>query len=181
MILTGTEVERMVGQGRITIHPFDPACLQPNSYDLHLGDTLVCYEAGQVYNRVLDPRVDSPTYTLPLTGDGMILEPNRVYLGSTVERVGSREFVPRIDGKSSLGRLGVLVHLTAGFVDLGFEASLTLEIAVVQPVRLYAGMPICQVSFSATLGDRTIQYRGRYRDQEGPTSSRMWRGWGDGK
>jgi dCTP deaminase len=179
MILTGSEIERMVGQGRITIHPFDPRCLQPNSYDLHLGDALACYEAGGVYNRVLDPREDSPTCALHLSGEGMVLEPNRVYLGSTVERVGSMEFVPRIDGKSSLGRLGVLVHLTAGFVDLGFEAALTLEIAVVQPVRLYAGMPVCQVSFSTTLGDRTIQYAGRYQGQQGPTPSRMWRGWGE--
>ncbi len=176
MILTGSEIQKMVLAGRITIDPYDPMALQPNSYDLRLGDTLRRYDRTRTaeYQGVLDPRKESSTYDLLIPPHGIDLHPGNLYLGSTIEVVGSEEFVPRVDGKSSLGRLGVLIHLTAGFVDLGFRAALTLEIAVVEPVRVYAGMPVCQVSFSRVLGDREIQYQGRYKDQQGPTPSRMW-------
>jgi dCTP deaminase len=171
MILTGTEIQRMVVQGRITIDPFDRDCLQPNSYDLHLSGVLSYYDLSKV--RYLDPRQECPTVDMVIPGEGVLLEPGRVYLGSIIETVGSKEFVPRLEGKSSLGRLGVKVHLTAGFGDLGFVAPWTLEIEVTHPVRLYPGMRVCQVMFTSTLGDRTMQYEGKYVGQTGPTPSRM--------
>jgi dCTP deaminase len=174
MILTGMEIMRMVLGGRITIDPFNPDAVQPNSYDLHLMPRIGRYMDTV---EVLDPRTDNPVYYRDMPEEGTLLYPGDIYLCSTLEVVGSKEFVPKLDGKSSLGRLGIKVHLTAGFGDLGFINTWTLEVEVTRKVILYPRMPVCQVSFSTTLGDRSIQYRGRYREQDGPTPSRMWQGW----
>ncbi len=107
--------------------------------------------------------------------EGLVLEPGRLYLGSTVEVVGSDEFTFLVEGKSSIGRLGLSVHKTAGVADLGFTGRVTLEMDVVEPLRIYAGRRICQALFFPAYGVVAELYRGRYQSQTKPTPSRMWR------
>jgi dCTP deaminase len=102
-------------------------------------------------------------------------------LGSTAERVGSNSFVPSLEGRSSVGRLGLHVHATAGFVDLGFEGVLTLEITVVHPLRVYAGMKIAKVAFHEVTGDRDVTYSGKYQGATGPQASFLWKEFTDRK
>ncbi len=171
MILTGREILRMRAEGRLTINPFDESSIGPNSCDLTLGDRLLVYTGLS-----LDPRRDNPTEELVIPPEGRLLQPGVGYLASTVESAGSSEFVCHVDGKSSLGRLFLQVHCTAGRGDLGYCAPWTLELVVVSrlSVRIFAGMKIAQASFHAVQGDRSIQYRGRYARQQGPTACRMY-------
>ena len=178
MILSGLEIQRLQSEPdeavqRIRIDPFDPACCGPNSYDIHLGDTLVNYvrELGQV----LDPRKDNTTFAFQIAESGTVIFPGKLYLGHTIETIESHGLVPWIDGRSSVGRLGISVHVTAGRGDDGFAGQYTLEITCVEPVKLYAGMRIGQVTFMDLRGERS-PYQGRYQGQTGPTSSRYHQG-----
>jgi deoxycytidine triphosphate deaminase len=202
-MLTGPEIARQVELGAIQIRPFDPARLNPNSYNLTLGDRLRVYEkawplhvewdrlydlrgrmlAGGVAHphlkapdfvtAPLDMRAREGTIDLSIPDGGVTLYPGVLYLGSTTEFTSTFGFAPVIEGRSSVARLGVAVHLTAGFGDNGFHApSWTLEMTVVHPVRVYAGVEICQIAFSTLEGRQTF-YQGKYNGQDGPTGSRM--------
>lgn len=167
MILTGPEIVRQVRRGGITVTPFDEALVGPNSLDVRLGPALLVFYPG-----VLDPRREAATSPLEVPAGGLVLEPHVGYLGSTVEAVGSDCFVPMLNGKSSLGRIFLQVHQTAGFGDVGFCAPWTLELmAMDSPVRVYPGMRIAQIAFFATYGAIKL-YGGRYRQQAGPTPHR---------
>lgn len=107
--------------------------------------------------------------------DGMVLKPGRIYIGSTVEEIGSDDYIPLIEGKSSVGRLGISVHSTAGVGDLGFRGRITLEISSIEPVRIYPGVRFCQALFLPAYGVVAELYEGRYQSQARPTPSRMWR------
>jgi dCTP deaminase len=120
----------------------------------------------------LDMRSGSTVRELVIPETGLVLYPGILYLGRTVERLGSDVFVPIVEGRSSMGRLGVQVHVTAGFCDLGFHGTITLEITVVHPIRVYAGERVCQVYFTRAEGDVEL-YSGRYQGQEAATGSRM--------
>lgn len=169
----------------------------PNSYDLALADDLVVYtlserpEAPRASGHVprfdgdvdweeeaskgrwyLDPNRPNPTFGFSIGPGGHVLVPGELYLGSTVERVAARGYVPWIDGRSSVGRLGIRVHATAGRGDDGFDGRWTLEIDVVKPVRVYAGMRIAQMTFMTMVGGRD-PYRGRYQNQPGAVPSRF--------
>lgn len=191
MILTGPEIRRIVEYSarsradgyeppmpRISITPFDPKWVGPNSIDLHLNGTLLVYDTAGG-SRALDCHADNPTRELVIPPEGLVLSPGVLYLGCTVERTSCEGLVPWIDGRSSVGRLGICVHATAGRGDDGFGSdvpggcSWTLEITVVHPVRVYAGMRICQLTLMTLVGDRQ-PYRGRYRVQDAPTPSRFW-------
>lgn len=177
-ILTGEEIIAMRAAGRLTVDPFREEHVNPNSMDLTLADTLLVYTGG-----ALDMRADNPTEEVTIPPEGLELVPGQLYLACTAERVGSREFVAVIEGKSSLGRLGLQIHMTAGFLDLGFgcdegEGFLTLEMACVLPLRIYAGVRVCQAVFHTTHGYRRRQYVGKYKGQRGPTPSRMWQDFG---
>lgn len=154
----------------IDIEPFDPAHAGPNSYDVRLADTLLVYTAP-----VLDTRQANPTVKLIIPSAGLVLSPGRLYLGSTVERIEAHGLVPWIDGRSSVGRLGMSVHVTAGRADDGWNGPLTLEITVVHPLRVYAGDRVAQVTFFELVGPRK-PYSGRYTDSAGPVASRMHEG-----
>ncbi len=119
----------------------------------------------------LDMNRENKTIPLEIPETGIILLPNILYLGCTVECIGSNSFVPIVEGRSSVGRLGIHVHVTAGFCDLGFKGSITLEIHVIHPVRIYPNVPICQAYFLKPEGAIEL-YKGRYRDQLGPVPSR---------
>lgn len=165
MILTGDAIEKAVSNGQITISPFDASNLSTNAYDFHLGTRLITYE-----NEVLDVRHYNPYTVSEMPPDGVVLQPARLYLINTEERIGSNHFVPIIRGRSSIGRLGIFVHITADLIDLGSINQLTLQLHVVQPVRVFPGMRIGQATFWKTRGRRLL-YKGKYGNRSSPCAS----------
>lgn len=149
MILTGNEIVRQRGLGALTIEPFDREQVNPNSYNYRLGSTLRTHRA-----EVIDTRVAQELEEFAIPDEGSVLEPGRVYLGTTAEEIGSDEFVPSLIGRSSLGRLGMFLQFSADLGNLGACHRWTLEIKVVQPVRVYPHMIVGQVSFWAAAGAR---------------------------
>jgi dCTP deaminase len=152
MILSDKQIKAAISDDSINVSPFYLENLGCNSYDLHLGSFLEAYT-----EKVLDARKNNPTKTLEIPKEGLVLMPNILYLGFTIESAGSSKYVPILEGKSSIGRLGIKVHLTAGVGDVGFNGHWTLEIEVTQPVRIYAGMAIAQILFH-TCGEVEVPY-----------------------
>ena len=146
MILSGDEIRRHQGNS-IIIEPFSEERLNPNSYNLSLHDELLTYEEV-----VLDMRQPNRVRRLRIPPEGLVLNPNQLYLGRTAERTETHDLVPMIEGRSSVGRLGLFVHVTAGFGDVGFCGYWTLEMFAVQPVKIYPGIPICQIFYHEISG-----------------------------
>ena len=136
-MLTGSKVLEEIEKGNICISPFDKKQLNPNSYNVRLGSTLKVYT-----DNVLDFNKDNPSKTKESPVDGFVLQPGELYLGNIVERVSTDKYISAVDGRSSIGRLGILIHATAGFGDIGFDGNYTLEIFCVKPVRIYTDMLI---------------------------------------
>ncbi len=157
MILSGNEIRRQIGSN-IQIDPFDERQLNPNSYNLTLHDELLIYE-----ELVLDMRKPSRTGRVKIPEEGLVLNPNQLYLGRTIERTETHNYVPMIEGRSSIGRLGLFVHVTAGFGDVGFAGYWTLEMFAVQPVRIYPGVPICQIFYHEITGEITEYQSNKYQ------------------
>lgn len=153
MILTDREILSAIERKTILIEPFDPKALGSNSYDVHLGKTLALYK-----DRILDARKHNLIDTFEIPPEGYVLEPHQFYLGVTHEYTETLEHVPFLEGKSSVGRLGIDIHATAGKGDVGFCNYWTLEISVKQPVRVYAGMPVGQLIYFETKGDLATPY-----------------------
>ncbi len=147
MILSGEKIREKLG-GDIVIDPFNSQHLNPNSYNLTLHDELMIYEEV-----VLDMRKSNRVRRMTIPDTGLVLNPNQLYLGRTVERTETHNLVPMIEGRSSIGRLGLFVHVTAGFGDVGFCGFWTLEMFAVQPVRIFSGVPICQIFYHEIAGD----------------------------
>jgi dCTP deaminase len=122
----------------------------------------------------LDMRADEPTVEMTIPETGFVLWPGVLYLGHTLEYTETHQTVPLIEGRSGVGRLGIIVHVTAGFGDIGFCGDWTLEITVDYPVRVYAGVQICQICYSEAVGNAK-PYRGQYQGQRGPKASGIWR------
>ncbi len=141
MILSGEMIREKIGDD-IVIDPFDPRHLNPNSYNMTLHNELLTYEEV-----VLDMRKSNRVRRITIPDEGLVLNPNQLYLGRTIERTETHNLVPMIEGRSSIGRLGLFVHVTAGFGDVGFCGYWTLEMFAVQPVRIYPGVPICQIFY----------------------------------
>jgi dCTP deaminase len=156
MILTGQEILNRMGDD-IEIDPFDPARVNPNSYNLTLHDEMMVYEEV-----VLDMAKANRVRRITIPKEGIILSPNQLYLARTVERTRTRNLVPQIEGRSSIGRLGLFVHVTAGFGDVGFHGYWTLEMFAVQPVRIYAGTEICQIIYHEITGS-VQEYANKYQ------------------
>ncbi|MDX1945702.1 MAG: dCTP deaminase [Pirellulaceae bacterium] len=152
MILSGDEIRNNLGTN-IVIDPFDPSRLNPNSYNLTLHDELLCYEEV-----VLDMAESNRTRRIRIPKEGLVLTPQQLYLGRTVERTETHNFVPMIEGRSSVGRLGLFVHVTAGFGDVGFCGFWTLEMFAIQPIRIYPGVPICQIFYHQIAGS-IVEYQ----------------------
>lgn len=146
MVLSGHEIKRRLG-GDIVIDPFDESRLNPNSYNLTLHDELMVYEEIQ-----LDMKRPSRVRRISIPSDGLVLNANQLYLGRTAERTETHNLVPMIEGRSSIGRLGLFVHVTAGFGDVGFCGYWTLEMFAVQPIRIYPGIAICQIFYHEIAG-----------------------------
>ena len=169
MILSGKEIENRIN-GDITIDPFDRSRLNPNSYNLSLHDELIVYSHSQ-----LDMKKDNPYEELKIPEQGLLLEPNRLYLGRTVEYTETNNLVPMLEGRSSVGRLGLFIHVTAGFGDVGFKGYWTLEIFCVQPIRIYSGVEICQVYYHTLEGDYELYSSGKYQNNQGIQTSQLFK------
>lgn len=169
MILSGPQIEQEVRQGTIEISPFDRQNLNPNSYNFHLGTSVTCY-----VNDGLDAQQDNPTYTMPIPKEGLLLEPHKLYLGHIAERIGSQHFVPIIKGRSSIGRLGLFIVITADLIDLGAFGCWTLQMHAVQPVMVYPGMAIGQMTFWKISG-KPLLYSGKYQNATGPMASQSYK------
>ena len=169
MILSGNEIKQQLGRN-ILIEPFDESRLNPNSYNLSLHDELLVYEEV-----VLDMRKSNRVERIRIPEDGLVLTPNQLYLGRTVERTETHNLVPMIEGRSSIGRLGLFVHVTAGFGDVGFCGYWTLEMFAVQPVKIYPGVPICQIFFHQIVGDITEYASDKYQHNHDIQPSLLFR------
>jgi dCTP deaminase len=174
MILSGNEIRQQLGRN-ILIDPFDESRLNPNSYNLSLHDELLVYEEV-----VLDMRKSNRVDRIRIPEEGLVLTPNQLYLGRTIERTETHNLVPMIEGRSSIGRLGLFVHVTAGFGDVGFCGFWTLEMFAVQPVKIYPGVPICQIFFHQIAGDITEYSSDKYQHNRDIQPSMLFRELGPG-
>jgi dCTP deaminase len=169
MILSGQEIKKRMGDS-IVIEPFNEDHLNPNSYNLTLHDEVMVYEEV-----VLDMRQVNRVRRLKIPESGMVLTPNQLFLARTVERTETHDLVPMIEGRSSIGRLGLFVHVTAGFGDVGFKGYWTLEMFAVQPVRIYPGVQICQIFYHELAGDITNYDNGKYQNNRDIQPSLLYR------
>ncbi len=169
MILSGKEIERRIG-GDIKIDPFRKEQLNPNSYNLRLHNELLVYESP-----VLDMKKPNTTRLITIPEEGLELETNTLYLGRTLEHTETQNLVPMLEGRSSVGRLGLFVHVTAGFGDVGFSGFWTLEIFCVQPIRIYSLVEICQLYFHTIQGDFETYNSGKYQHNQGVQPSLMYK------
>ncbi len=169
MILTGSEIKKQVESERIMISPYTDEQINPNSYNFRLGKTLKYY-----VNHVLDPKVPQETVDVEIPPEGYVLQPNKIYLGHTLEVMGSKNYVPIIRARSSIARLGLFVHVTADLIDIGSHNQWTLQLHAVQPVRVYHEMLIGQVTFWEVLGEIEL-YKGKYQSLMGPQPSQIYK------
>ncbi|MGV9310400.1 dCTP deaminase [Nonomuraea sp. NPDC003727] len=165
--IIGPEIARERDRKRLVLEPFDPHHIQPNSYNLALGETLVYY-TGQV----LDTRRPNPFEEVPIPADGLVLQPDRIYLGSSVEVLGSDHLVPVVRARSGAARLGLFVHVTADLIDIGSIGQSTFQLHAVQPVRVHVGDRLAQVTFWRPQGE-IILYDGKYQGSRGPQPSQI--------
>lgn len=175
MILSDAEILAGIERGDIKIAPYRRECLGTNSYDVHLGRTLAVYK-----DSVLDARKHNGIDTFEIPDEGYLLTPDNFYLGVTLEYTESLKHVPFLEGKSSVGRLGIDIHATAGKGDVGFCNHWTLEISVKKPVRVYTGMPIGQLIYFELKGEVLTPYNSKisakYTEKTAiPVESMMWK------
>lgn len=226
-MLSGLEIKKQIELGNIVISEFDESRLNPNSYNIRLGNILKVYKKavaspeevkGEIFKRMepyyeevqqitldmqgenaldekeseerkkrieeitkiqkdisnqvlreyaLDPKKDNETEDIKIPEEGYVLLPGTLYLGETVEYTETTGYVPKIDGRSTTGRLGIVIHLTAGFGDNGFKGKWTLEITVTHPVIVYPNMEIGQLYYEEIQGDTLMKYEGKYQNQQG--------------
>ncbi|MCP3906732.1 MAG: dCTP deaminase [Oceanicoccus sp.] len=169
MILAGKEIESRIGDD-IVIEPFDKTRINPNSYNLTLHNELLVYK-----DSLLDMKENNEVEQLIIPKEGLILEPNRLYLGRTVEHTETKNLVPMLEGRSSIGRLGLFVHVTAGFGDVGFKGFWTLEIFCVQPIKIYPNVEVCQIYYHTIEGDHENYSGGKYQNNQGIQPSLLYR------
>jgi dCTP deaminase len=159
MVLTGMEIKNQVKLGSIFIEDFDEKRLNPNSYNLRLFNELKVYD----FQDHLDMHTKADLRTIVMSESGYILKANTIYLGRTLEMTRTNGFVPQIQGRSSIGRLGIDIHKTAGWGDDGFENYWTLEIVATQPVKIYPFVEFCQIIYMKSFGDTSLKYHGKYQ------------------
>jgi len=169
MILSGNEIkERLLSD--IIINPFDERKINPNSYNLSLHNELLFYT-----NPHLDIKIKNQFQKITIPKDGLILSPHKLYLGRTVEYTETFNLVPMIEGRSSIGRLGLFIHITAGFGDMGFQGFWTLELFCIEPVRIYPGIEICQIYYHTIEGKCDKYQSNKYQNNKGIQPSLMYK------
>ena len=175
MILTDKKILEAIETKEIVIEPFNRAKLGTNSYDVHLSKFMAVYETQE-----LDAKVHNKIKEIVIPEEGYVIQPGTLYLGVTEEYTETHNSVPFLEGKSSIGRLGIDIHATAGKGDVGFCNTWTLEISCVQPVRIYGGMPIGQLIYFKVHGDIENYYNkkpnAKYNTRTiKPVESMMWK------
>ena len=166
---TGDKIIEEIEKGNIVIEPFDKTKVNPNSYNLHLSNELYVYD-----ELVIDGKQDNSVKKLVIPETGLLLQPNVLYIGSTKEYTETHDCIPMLNGRSSIGRLGITIHVTAGFGDVGFKGTWTLEIFCIKPVIIYPNMEICQICYFPAIGDTNISYKGKYQGQIDAVPSRLF-------
>ena len=169
MILSGKEIKSRLDK-EIFIEPYDEDQLNPNSYNLRLHNELLVYD-----NRLLDMKKQNTASPLIIPEEGLELECGKLYLGRTMEHTRTENLVPMLEGRSSIGRLGLFIHITAGFGDVGFNGFWTLEIFCVQPIRIYAGIEICQIFYHTIEGDYDKYVSSKYQNNKGVQPSMLYK------
>ena len=159
MILSGNRIKEEVQKKNLIIAPYDLKNVGPNSYNLSLHHELAVYDLP-----VLDMKAAMPLRRFSIPAEGLVLQPNHLYLGRTIEYTETKGFVPMLEGRSSVGRLGLSVHVTAGFGDVGFRGYWTLEISTLHPIRIYAGVGICQIIYHEISGVYDEYSSSKYQD-----------------
>jgi dCTP deaminase len=184
VILSDRTIREELAAGRIVIDPLDEGCIQPSSVDLHIDRYFRVFRNHTMGHIDVKKNLEDLTELVEIgEDDTFMLHPGEFVLGSTSERVAlPDDLVARLEGKSSLGRLGLLIHSTAGFVDAGWDGQLTLELSNVAtlPITLYPGMRIGQISFLKMTTEADVPYGSsavgsKYQGQRGPTPSRYWK------
>ncbi|RHX92122.1 dCTP deaminase [Leptospira stimsonii] len=169
MILTGKEIQKRIGKD-IVIDPYSEKLLNPNSYNLRLHEELLVYT-----ELPLDMKKPNPAEKIIIPETGLLLKPGVLYLGRTLEFTETHNLVPMLEGRSSIGRLGMLVHVTAGFGDVGFKGFWTLEISVIQPLIVYPGVEVCQIFYHTVEGQITEYSSGKYQANQGIQPSMLYK------
>lgn len=169
MILSGKEIEKHLHQD-IIITPYEASRLNPNSYNLRLHNELLVYDEP-----FLDMKKPNNYHKIVIPEDGLLLETNKLYLGRTMEYTETHNFVPMLEGRSSIGRLGLFIHVTAGFGDVGFCGYWTLEIFCVQPIKIYPEVEICQVYYHSIQGDYDVYKSEKYQHNVGVQPSLLYK------
>ncbi|WP_252226907.1 dCTP deaminase [Clostridium sp. ZBS2] len=169
MILSGKEILKHIGK-EIVIEPFNKKRINPNSYNLTLFNELLVYK-----NDTLDMKIPNETEKLIIPEEGLLLEPGKLYLGRTNEFTQTNKYVPMLEGRSSTGRLGLFIHVTAGFGDIGFAGYWTLEIFCVQPIKIYPNIEICQIYYHNIDGEYDLYNSGKYQNNQGIQPSLMYK------
>ena len=154
----------------VVIDPFTDVQINPNSYNLRLHPDLLVYD-----NDILDMREKNSASPIAIPEDGLLLERHKLYLGRTAERTSTDKYVPMLEGRSSVGRLGLFIHITAGFGDIGFDGFWTLEIFCVQPIRIYSGLEICQIFYHTIDGDFDLYRSKKYQSNKGVQPSMLYK------
>lgn len=169
MILSGKEIQNRLNKD-IFLEPFNPKQVGPNSYNLRLHNRLLVYE-----DPILDMKKNNQTQEIIIPKEGLLLKPGTLYLGRTVEYTKTNNLVPMLEGRSSIGRLGLFVHVTAGFGDVGFAGYWTLEIFCVQPIRIYADVEICQIYYHTIEGAFQQYSSNKYQNNIGVQASMLYK------
>jgi len=169
MILSGNEIKNELNKN-IIIKPFNENQLNPNSYNLKLADALIFYETN-----LLDMKKKNSYKKIKIPEEGLILEPGKLYLGRTREYTETLNYVPMLEGRSSVGRLGLFIHVTAGFGDVGFKGYWTLEIFCVQPIRIYPEIEICQIYYHTIKGKYKNYESNKYQNSKDIKPSMLYK------
>ena len=169
MILSGKKIKEKLGT-EIIIEPYNENQLNPNSYNIRLHNQLLVYT-----NEILDMRSPNDTRQITIPESGLILEPGKLYLGRTVEYTKTTNFVPMIEGRSSVGRLGLFIHITAGFGDVGFNGYWTLEMFCVHPIKIYPNVEIGQIFYHNIDGDFNPYVSNKYQNNVGIQPSLLYK------
>ena len=169
MILSGLEIKKRIGKD-IIIDPYCERQLNPNSYNLRLYNKMLVYD-----DNGLDMKKRNTAHEIEIPERGLLLTPGKLYLGRTLEYTESHTCVPMLEGRSSIGRLGLCIHVTAGFGDVGFKGFWTLEIHCIQPVVIYPNVEICQIYYHSIEGEYKKYISGKYQGNSGIQPSLLYK------